>query len=482
MVLLGVPDYADPALIDVPQVRRNVVDLQAVLTDPRLGGFAPRHCQVAPWRASVAEVGRLLRTAADEAEDLLLFYYSGHGLLSALRRELHLSVHDTEHDQPSFTALAYHAVRDAWVRSRAGSRVVILDCCFSGRAIGDTLANLVDVVIEQVGVTGTYTLAASAGSSTAMVLGTETHTAFTGRLLDLLRTGVPDAGDVLDLGTLYRHLHARMLADGLPPPQQRGTENADRLGLVRNRQRGTPVADGAADADLHTMAVAYDLGEAGDRAVAVRLYQRVLPRLEAALGADHPRTLAARFGLAHNVAESGDRTTARRLYLDLLPDLIGVVGPAHPAVLDGRRRLAFHTGLDGDLDEAIRLYEELLCDEDPLPGDNLPHDDQQRPGTRPAEMAWARRQLAFFVGERGDHATAVDLYRRAIATMMLVLGPEDAETLEARAELAYHLELDGDQDAALRSHRELLPVLTQVVGAESESVARSAAAIRRLSR
>jgi len=244
-VLVGTPAYHDPELADVAAAAANVNDLAAVLTDPRLGGFDPAHCARAPWDAGIAQVGALLVKAAEEAEDLLLFYYSGHGLLSALRRELYLSLAGTRRDQLAFTALPFDAVRDAWLESRAASRVVILDCCFSGRAIGQSLAADDDALLVQIKVSGTYTMTSAPGNRTALVLPGETNTAFTGRLLGLLRTGIAGAGPVLSLGDIYKRLYAQLSSEGLPLPQQQGTETADLIGLVRNRLalRPPPAAD-----------------------------------------------------------------------------------------------------------------------------------------------------------------------------------------------------------------------------------------------
>jgi hypothetical protein len=235
-VLVGVPAYEDPELTDIPEVAANAIDFAGVLTDARLGAFDSAHCVVAPWRASVAEVGDLLIEAATEAEDLLLFYYSGHGVLSSLRRDLYLSVAETRHDRLPFTAVPFDAVRDACLASRAAARVVILDCCFSGRAIGDTLAPADQQVMSQIQVAGTYTLTSAPANRTALILPGERHTAFTGRMLKLLRGGIPNGSEMLTLGDIYKHLYAQLAAEGLPIPQQRGTETADLVGLVRNHQ------------------------------------------------------------------------------------------------------------------------------------------------------------------------------------------------------------------------------------------------------
>lgn len=234
IVLVGAPAYSDPSLPDVPVVANNVADLAAVLTDPDLGGFSRAHCAIAPARAREAVIGELLVQAASEAEDLLLFYYSGHGLLSFRRQELYLSLADTRPDHLAFTALPFDAIRDACLDSRAQSRVVILDSCFSGRAIGETLTD--DAVAGQLEIAGTYTLASTSANRTALVLPGERHTAFTERLIRLLQTGSPAAGQMISLGDIYRLLHAQLKSEGLPVPQQRGTATADLLGLVRNRR------------------------------------------------------------------------------------------------------------------------------------------------------------------------------------------------------------------------------------------------------
>jgi hypothetical protein len=236
IVLVGTPAYREPRLPDVPVIANNLTDLAAAFTDPQIGGFDVEHCVTVPAGAGVAEVGEMLVQAADQADDLLLFYYSGHGLLGPRRRELYLSLAGTRSDQLAFTALPFDAVRDACLESRAENRVVIVDSCFSGRAIGETLADGDQVVLDQLEVSGTYTLTSAPANRTAVTLPGEVHTAFTERLLALMRQGNPHSGEMISLGDIYRHLHRRLRAEGLPVPQQRGTATADLLGLVKNRQ------------------------------------------------------------------------------------------------------------------------------------------------------------------------------------------------------------------------------------------------------
>ena len=236
IVLVGTPAYRDDDLKDVPEITRNIADLAKALRDPQIGSF--EHCVKAPPRADMAKIGSLLETAASEAEDLLLFYYSGHGLLGA-NGELYLSLASTrpKSAQLAFTALPFTAVSEAFRDSKAKARVIILDCCFSGRATGVSLGNGGEEILEQVRVAGAYTLTSAPDNRVAVVRPGEHHTAFTERLLRLIRDGSPQAGDMLSLGDIFRDLHTQMLAEGLPEPQQRNTQTAEQLGLVRNRFR-----------------------------------------------------------------------------------------------------------------------------------------------------------------------------------------------------------------------------------------------------
>jgi uncharacterized caspase-like protein len=110
------------------------------------------------------EVGRVLAESARQAEDVLLVCYVGHGLVSP-GGELYLATKSTER-QPellAYTALAYTALRTSLLQSPARSIVVILDCCFSGRAVGVLGALDSAVAVDLAQVNGGYVLTSAAG-------------------------------------------------------------------------------------------------------------------------------------------------------------------------------------------------------------------------------------------------------------------------------------------------------------------------------
>ncbi|MFJ9885819.1 caspase domain-containing protein [Streptomyces sp. NPDC091287] len=258
IVLIGTPRYRDEHLPDVPVVAHNVADLAAAFTDPGVGGFAEAHCRAVPGDVDLAQVGEILTTAAKQASDLLLVYYSGHGLIDR-RGNLYLSLAATHPDRLAYSALPYDAVRETFLDSRAENRVLILDSCFSGRAIGRPLASEEQSLLTALEVSGTYTLTAATENRVALALDGERHTAFTERLLRLFQDGSAGAGQMLTMNDIYRHLLGRLTAEGLPVPLQRGTDTAELLGLVRNRQGAT-----AHQSFLHeTLPVLVDAAVAG---------------------------------------------------------------------------------------------------------------------------------------------------------------------------------------------------------------------------
>ena len=239
VVLIGTSEYEDEKLLDLPAVDRSIGDLAAALTDPDYGLVPEHHCTVLADEGDIRLIGRQLTLAARQAQDLLLVYFVGHGLVHGRRHDLYLALPDSEWVEPEFNSLEYDKLRSAVLDSPAATKVIVLDCCFSGRATTDTMADPVSEVLGQVEVEGTYVLASAPRDQVALVVPGEDHTAFTGRLLRLLHDGVPGGPEFLTIDDLYRQLLARMKADGLPRPQKRGTDSAELLPLARNRAHAT---------------------------------------------------------------------------------------------------------------------------------------------------------------------------------------------------------------------------------------------------
>ncbi|MCK2218650.1 WD40 repeat domain-containing protein [Actinomadura sp. ATCC 31491] len=236
IVLIGSSRYADPELADLPAVATTVRDLSAFYTDPHAGVVPRRHCAVLLDAPGLESVGNGLAVSARAAEDLLLVHYIGHGLVSGRKQDLYLALPGTVWDSPDFSALEYGKLRDAVLRSPARVKIIILDCCFSGRAFsrsmygGPSGASLAELEVE-----GAYVLTSAGQSQVSQILPGEEHTAFSGRLLRLLWEGIDNGPALLTIEDLYQALRHRMRIAHLSTPERRLTGDAERMPLTANR-------------------------------------------------------------------------------------------------------------------------------------------------------------------------------------------------------------------------------------------------------
>ena len=149
------------------------------------------------------------------------------------RFELHLALVESD-PRRICTAVQYSHIRDVLLESQAARRIVILDCCYSGRALGQMAADA-SAVVNEASAEGTYVLAASAENKAALAPPGLCYTAFTGELLSVIRNGIPGHGPLLDLESIYRRLIVVMKEKGFPRPQKRDRNTAGALTLIRNQ-------------------------------------------------------------------------------------------------------------------------------------------------------------------------------------------------------------------------------------------------------
>ncbi|MGW5703993.1 caspase, EACC1-associated type [Amycolatopsis japonica] len=232
-VLVGVSEYT--TLEGLPGVENNIATLHKAMTDPELWGLPAEHCVALLNPASPDEVLDVVHQAASEATDALLFYYAGHGLLDN-RFELYLALPGADNDR-LYRAVRYDDIRREVVGTALScyGKVVLLDCCYSGRALQGGMGGSVDDLADQARVDGTYLMTATAETRKALAPPGERYTAFTGALVDKLTRGLPDGPALLDMETLFHHMKADLQARHFPVPQQRSRNDGRAIALVRNR-------------------------------------------------------------------------------------------------------------------------------------------------------------------------------------------------------------------------------------------------------
>ena len=229
-VLIGASTYRH--LPDLPAVPNNLSGFRDVLVAPALGGLPADNCTIVAEPATPVEVYRTLRQQAAAAGDTLLVYFAGHGRTGS-RNELFLCLPDTDPDELPYSAWPYDELRRVVTDSLATKKVVILDCCFSGRALADQAGDE-ETILGQAGIEGTYLLTATAANAVALAPPGERYTAFTGALLGLLNQGIPGGPELLTFGQIYPRLQHTLTSRQLPRPRQQGSDTIAHLALTRN--------------------------------------------------------------------------------------------------------------------------------------------------------------------------------------------------------------------------------------------------------
>lgn len=240
MTALPQPDLSRAVLIgtsvfdrlpDLPAVRNNLTELSRSLTDPDSGILPRDNCSIVDSPETTSRFMRRLRSVAQQAEDFLLVYYSGHGLRHETRDLLYLAVQDTDPDVPEGTAVRFDSVREIIENSPARTRLLILDCCYSGLALGAMSSGTIDSRDVEVG--GTAVITSSPRNKISHSPPGEQFTAFTGELITLLRNGSRIPDEPLTVGTAFRSLRAALARRDLPEPKLKVTDTGNDMLLRR---------------------------------------------------------------------------------------------------------------------------------------------------------------------------------------------------------------------------------------------------------
>ncbi|WP_234366152.1 caspase, EACC1-associated type [Streptomyces albireticuli] len=229
-MLIGTSQYSH--LDALPAVANNLGALAQALSGPLGWGLNRDSCIVVSEPTNATQVLDAVQVAADEATDTLLVYYAGHGLLGyGGGGELYLAATGSVLQRED-TGLRYAQLRDMVLHGRAERHVVVLDCCFSGKALG-AMSGPSDLM-DHAEIEGSYVIASAPRDKVALAPPGEPFTAFTGELIEVLRCGIPGGPALLDLDDVFTHIRKRLKAKGRPAPQKRDRNTAGWLALGRN--------------------------------------------------------------------------------------------------------------------------------------------------------------------------------------------------------------------------------------------------------
>ena len=129
-LIIGNSVYRDTRLIRLKSPDADVGALAETLLSADIGGFDDVRLLVNMTSATIRrEISEFY--ARKTSDDLLLLYFSGHGVLDE-GGQLFLAVKDTEHNLLRGTAISARFITEEMDNSRSRRQVLILDCCHSG--------------------------------------------------------------------------------------------------------------------------------------------------------------------------------------------------------------------------------------------------------------------------------------------------------------------------------------------------------------
>jgi uncharacterized caspase-like protein len=195
-LLIGVSEYEE-GLDPLPAAAKDIEALREVLVNSNIGGFAEKDVTVLPNpQRQLMEDAIYTLFANRQKDDLVLLYFSGHGILDENNR-FYFATRQTRRDQGRLrptTALVASTVHDYMEQSRSQRQVVILDSCFSGAfARGVQAKDSGSVNLEQfLGGKGRAILTASTSTQYALTQDGFELSIYTHFLVEGLRTGGAD--------------------------------------------------------------------------------------------------------------------------------------------------------------------------------------------------------------------------------------------------------------------------------------------------
>ncbi|MGL6341584.1 MAG: caspase, EACC1-associated type [Waterburya sp.] len=191
-LLVGVSEYK-PGFNSLPSAIQDIQAMKKVLEEK--GEFEVTTLPNPEPQAMQLAIDQLF--ANRTSEDLVLFYFSGHGIKD-YKRKFYLTTSETTKDQQRIiippTAVAASYLQSQMTDSRSERQVIILDCCYSGAiAQGLTVKGEVEIDIQaELGGKGRAILTSSSSTQESYTQENSELSIYTHYLIEGLETGTAD--------------------------------------------------------------------------------------------------------------------------------------------------------------------------------------------------------------------------------------------------------------------------------------------------
>lgn len=237
-LLIGISNY-NKGLDLLPSAVKDVDALRQVLLNSEIGGFADGDVVVLKdAEKGVIETAIYHLFANRKPDDLLLLYFSGHGVTDD-RRDFYFTGISTSKDALPPTAVSSVYVQGEMDKSRSQRQVVILDCCHSGAFPKGMKAKDIGTVDLKLGGEGRAILTAADSSQYAFEQEGFDLSLYTHFLVEGLKTGAADRDEDGDVSVDELHVYVEgkvKSVNNSMSPKFFGQKEGHRIVLARAAQ------------------------------------------------------------------------------------------------------------------------------------------------------------------------------------------------------------------------------------------------------
>ncbi|MFN8797833.1 MAG: caspase, EACC1-associated type [Pseudanabaena sp.] len=237
-LLIGISNYTK-GLDPLPSAVKDVDALRQVLLNPEIGSFADGDVVVLKDAEKGAIETAIYHLFANrKPDDLLLLYFSGHGVTDD-RRDFYFSGTSTSKEALPPTAVSSVYVQSEMDRSRSQRQVAILDCCHSGAFPKGMKAKDIGTVDIKLGGEGRAILTAADSSQYAFEQEGFELSLYTHFLVEGLKTGAADRDEDGDVSVDELHVYVEgkvKSVNNSMSPKFFGQKEGHRIVLARAAQ------------------------------------------------------------------------------------------------------------------------------------------------------------------------------------------------------------------------------------------------------
>jgi len=214
-LLIGVSEYGE----SIPPLSSPLHDVEAmerVLKNPNLGNFTEVEKLLNPnSEAMKIAILNLFKNA--EKDDLLLFFFSGHGMIND-DNHLYLATRNTAKDNFEATAVDGNFIQAQSRNCYSKRQVLILDACYSGAFANGWHTKSIKVDIKkQLGAEGRVVMTSSGATQISFTQESATLSLYTQYLVEGIETGAADNDSDGKIHIQELHAYAKAKVQAVKP-------------------------------------------------------------------------------------------------------------------------------------------------------------------------------------------------------------------------------------------------------------------------